>query len=74
MNAIKTTRGFVNISLIPLEWVGKVKRSLKNRKAKAGQRCEWQARVNHAQEVGKVIISDNDRGDPALILFVCLWF
>lgn len=42
MNAIKTTRGLVNISLIPLEWFGKVKGGLKkNRKEKAGQRCEW---------------------------------
>lgn len=41
LNAIKARRGLVNISLIPLEWVGKVKGSLKNRKEKAGQRCEW---------------------------------
>lgn len=73
MNAIKKTRGLVNISLIPLEWVGKVKGSLKNRKEKAWQRCEGHTRVNHVWEVGKVIIPDKDTWATALILFVHLF-
>lgn len=49
MNAIKKTRRLVNISLIPLEWVGKVKGSLKNRKEKAWQRCEGEPCLGSGQ-------------------------